>query len=331
MARDITIGTARSTGPGRVTGRLPIGSAPDGTPIEAPIIIVQGSADGPVLWLHGCVHGNEYCGTYIIHEFLRGLDPAELKGAVVALPVVNPPAFQFNRRTNPLDIFNDVDMNRQFPGNTNGVATQQMAAAVYRELKHHANVLVDFHTAITADVRWAIFPRMRGEVGATSEKVARAFGYRDTLPAPQDILAGSALMTAARDGIASFIVECGGKHRAFTDEAVEDAAERLRNVARALGMLPGAVTDYGPMTYFSNFAWITATQGGLFQNEVSCGDTIESGAVLGRYFDVWGREKGEAKAPRAGIVLAINNGPLIGPGETLVHIGLDPQPAYSFS
>lgn len=327
MAREITIGSAHSAGPGRVTGRLPIGSAPDGTPIEAPVVIVQGQADGPVLWLHGCVHGNEYCGTYIIHEFLRGLDPETLTGTVVAIPVVNPPAFQFNRRTNPLDIFNDVDMNRQFPGNTNGVATQQMAAAIYAELKRHATALVDFHTAITSDVRWALFPKVDGEVGRTSERMARAFGYRDTLPTPDTILAGSAMMTAAKDGIASFIVECGGKHRAFTDEAVADAAERLRNVARALGMLDGAVVDHGPMTFFSNFAWVTATQGGLFQKEVSCGETIEAGAVLGRFYDMWGNPSGEAKAPKPGVVLAINNGPLLGPGETLVHIGLDPRPA----
>lgn len=327
MTRDLSIGSARSSGPGRVTGRLPIGSAPDGAPVEAPVIIVQGAADGPVLWLHGCVHGNEYCGTYIIHEFTRGLDPVALKGTVVALPVVNPPAFQFNRRTNPLDIFNDVDMNRQFPGNPNGVATQQMAAVIYRELKRHAKVLVDFHTAITHDVRWALFPKMDGEIGKTSAKIARAFGYRDTLPAPDNILAGSAMMTAAKDGIASLIVECGGKHRAFTDESVSDAAERLRNVARALGMLDGEVTDYGPMNHLSNFEWVTATQGGLFQKEVSCGDRIEEGQVIGRYFDVWGNPSGEAKAPKPGIVLAINNGPLLGPGETLIHIGLDPRPA----
>lgn len=327
MAREITIGSARSTGTGRVTGRLPVGSAPDGTPIEAPVVIVQGAGEGHVLWLHGCVHGNEYCGTYIIHEFLRGLDPQALKGTVVAIPVVNPPAFQFSRRTNPLDIFNDVDMNRQFPGNTNGVATQQMAAAIYKELKRHATVLIDFHTAITSDVRWALFPKLEGEVGATSEKIARAFGYRDTLPAPDTILKGSAMMTAAADGIASFIVECGGKHRAFTDEAVADAADRLRNVARALGMLDGPVADQGPITFFSNFEWVTGTQGGLFQKDVACGDTISEGQTIGRFYDLWGNPTGEAKAPKSGVVLAINNGPLLGPGETLIHIGLDPRPA----
>lgn len=327
MAREISIGSARSTGPGRVTGRLPVGWAPDGGRIEVPVAIVQGAQDGPVLWLHGCVHGNEYCGTYIIHEFLRGLAPAEMSGTVVAIPVVNVPAFQANRRTSPYDIFNDVDMNRQFPGAPDGNHTQQMAAVLYAELKRHATVLVDFHTALTPDVRWALFPKVEGEAGALSETVARAFGYRDTLPTPPTILAGSAMMTAAADGIASFIVECGGKHRAFTDESVSDAAERLRNVGRAIGLLPGAVVEHGPMTFFSNFAWITAQAGGLFEKDVSCGDTIAEGDRIGRYYDVWGQPAGEARAPKAGVVLAINGGPIVGPGETLIHIGLDPRPA----
>ena len=107
-------------------------------------------------------------------------------------------------------------------------------------------------------------------------------------------------MTAAKDGIASYIVECGGKGRAFTDEAVADAADRLRNVLRALGMLEGAVTDYGALTYFSNFAWVSATEGGLFQKAVNCGDRLEEGSVLGRYYDAWGNQRSEAKSPHAG-------------------------------
>jgi len=327
MAKKIIIGTASSTKAGRVTGALDVGSAPDGAKIAVPVVIVQGEKDGPVLWLHGSVHGNEYCGTYIIHEFLRGLKPAELSGAVVAIPVVNVPAFQSNRRTSPFEIFNGGDMNRQFPGDAAGVATQQMAGVIFEQLKRYAGVFVDFHTAITPDVRWALFPKADGEVGATSEEIARTFGYRDTLPAPMNILAGSALMTAAKAGIPGLIVECGGKGPAFTTDAVRDASERLRNVARALGILPGSAKAAQPMTFFSNFLWVTASRGGLFEKTVSCGDRIVEGAVIGRYSDVWGNPVGDARAPQGGVVLAINGGPVIGQGETLIHIGLDPRPA----
>jgi predicted deacylase len=326
-SQDIVVGTAHSSSPGVIKGSLRVADAPDGSPLEAPVVIVRGTSPGPVLWLHGCVHGNEYCGTWIIHELIASLDPAKLAGAVVALPVLNISAFQKNQRMSPYEGFNGGDMNRQFPGSAAGTLTQQMAHAVYEPLKAHATVLIDFHTAMTTDVRWALFPKVGGEVEALSEKVARAFGYDSTLPAPPAILAGSAMMTAAKDGIASYIVECGGKSRAFTDESVADAAERLRNVMRALGMLAGAVKDHGPLTYFSNFAWVTASRGGLFQKAVNCGDHLEKGSLLGRYVDVWGDEDGEARSPEAGVVLAIHPGPLMANGETLVHIGLDPKAA----
>jgi predicted deacylase len=325
MSREITVGSAKSTGPGKVTGHLHIGDAPDGTPLNVPVVIIQGEKDGKVLWLHGCVHGNEYCGTYIIHELLASLDPASLSGTVVALPILNLPAFQARQRTSPYEIYHGGDMNRQFPGDPNGSHTQQMAAKLYEPLKAYADVLIDFHTAMTPDVRWALYPKAGGEVEAISEKVARAFGYRDTLPAPTTILGGSAMMTAAKDGIASYIVECGGKMRAFSDEAVTDAVERLRNAMRALQMLDGPVTDYGKLIYFSNFAWVSGTKGGLFERVVSCGDRIDVGTVLGRYYDIWGNDQGEAVSPNAGIVLAIHPGPIMGSGETLVHIGLDPR------
>lgn len=325
MTKEIIVGTAHSKTPGVTKGELKIGESPDGNAINAPVVIVQGASDGPVVWLHGCVHGNEYCGTYIIHEFLGTLDPARLRGTVVAIPVLNVTAFQKKLRMSPFEGYNGGDLNRQFPGDKGGTLTQQMAYALYQPLKKYADVLIDFHTALTPDVRWALFPKGTGKVAETSEKIARAFGYRDTLPTPDTLLAGSAMMTAARDGIASFIVECGGKVRAFTDESVTDAVERLNNALRALEMLEGDVTDYGALNYFSSFEWVTAKQGGLFERFVQCGDTVEEGTEIGRYYDMHGNERGKATAPKAGIVLAIHPGPIMASGETLIHIGLEPK------
>jgi predicted deacylase len=293
--------------------------------MEIPVVVVRGRESGPTLWLHGCVHGNEYCGAFVIHALLRSLKPQQLRGTVVALPVLNVTAFQRAQRVSPYEGYAGGDLNRCFPGDPAGTLTLQMAHAIYQPLERYATHLVDFHTAMTEDVRWALFPAVGGKVGAASEAMARAFGFKSTLPAPPTILAGSAMMTAAKDGIAALIVECGGKGPAFTAEAVDDAAERLRNVMRRLEMLPGEVVDHGKLDYFSNFAWVHATKGGLFQRAVRCGERVERGAVIGHYYDLHGLPAGEARAPEPGIVLAIHPGPLIGSGETLVHIGLEPR------
>ena len=321
----IKIGTAVASGPGIAKGTLKVGDKPDGRPVAIPVIIARGAADGPTLWLHGCVHGNEYCGAFIIHELIRTLKTDRLSGTVVALPILNLTAFRKKQRMSPFEGFTGGDLNRCFPGKPDGSLTEQMAHAIYSELRQHANYLIDMHTAMTPDVRWALYADAPGEVGRKSEGMARAFGFDSTLPAPMNILAGSALMAAAKDGIPSLIVEAGGKGPAFTKALVKEGAGRLANVLRHLGMLPGKVVDHGPLTYFSNFAWVTATRGGLFQKTVKCGDMLAKGQVIGRYYDIFGHEDGVAEAPNDGVVLAIHPGPMMANGETLVHIGLDPR------
>lgn len=323
--KEIKVGTAVSNGAGVTRGMLKTVDQPDGAPVEIPVIIVRGAGDGPTLWLHGCVHGNEYCGTYIIHECIRSLEPDSMSGAVVALPILNLDAFRHNQRMSPYEGYGGGDLNRCFPGDPAGSLTRQIAHAIYQPLREHADYLVDFHTAVTEDTMWSLYTNAEGETGRKAEGVARAYGHNSTLPAPMDILAGSAMMTAAKDGIPGYIIERGGKGPAFTRDAVVDGAERLRNVMRHVGILDGPVTDYGPLTYFSNFHWVTAQRGGLFQPAVKCGDRITEGQTIGHYFNVYGDPDGEAVAPSAGVVLAMHGGPLMANGETLIHIGLDPR------
>lgn len=323
----IEVGSAVSRAPGVSKGSLNVGDLPDGSPVDIPVVIVRGAKDGPTLWLHGCVHGNEYCGTFIIHEFIRELNPEDVSGTIVALPVLNRTAFQRNQRMSPFEGMGGGDLNRCFPGRADGSVTEQMGSAIYAVLKRHADLLIDFHTAMTADTRWALFADMGGEVSAKGLEMAKAFGFVHTLPAPKGILGGSSMMAAAADGIPSLIVEAGGMGPAFTPDIVKDGAERLRNVARRMRVLAGAVKDYGSLTLFSNFDWVCSKQGGLYTQLVSCGDTVAAGQVIGHYYDVFGDPAGDAIAPNAGIALAVHPGPVISRGETLIHIGLEPRAA----
>ena len=325
--KPINIGTVALTGAGVARGMLKVAELPDGYPIEIPVLAVRGGQAGPTIWLHGCVHGNEYCGAYILHRLMRSLDPKTLIGTVIALPVLSITGFQRHQRMSPFEGYHGGDFNRCFPGDPEGSLTEQMAYQVYRHLKEHADYFVDMHTAVTPDTRWSLFAPPSGPAGKKAEAMSRAFGYVHTLPTPLDTLGGSALIVAAKAGIPSLIVEAGGFDAGFDMETVADGAERLRNVLRRIGMLPGAVTDHGKMLFFSNFAWVKSTRGGLFTRAVKCGERVKKGQIIGRYYDVFGDLVEEKKSPRAGIVLAINGGPVMASGEILIHIGLDPRVA----
>jgi predicted deacylase len=323
--KPIRIGTLSLTGPGSAKGMLKTAELPDGYPIEIPVLAVRGREAGPTIWLNGCVHGNEYCGAYILHSFMRSLDPETLKGTAIALPVLSLSGFLRHQRMSPFEGFHGGDLNRCFPGNPEGTHTEQIAYQIYRHLKEHADYLVDMHTAVTPDTRWSLFAPPSGPVGRKAEAMSRAFGYPHTLPTPLNILGGSSLIVSAKAGIPGLIVEAGGFEAGFDAETVADGAERLRNVLRRIGMLPGAVTDYGKMTHFSNFAWVKSSRGGLFKPAVKCGERLKKGQVVGRYYDVFGDLLEEMKSPNPGIVLAVNGGPVITNGDIVVHIGLDPR------
>ena len=323
--QEIRVGTAHSRGLGVAKGMLHVGDLPDGLPIEIPVIIVQGQKEGPVLWMHACVHGNEYCGTYCIHSFVRSLDPATLAGTVVALPVLNITGFQRNQRMSPFDGYNGGDLNRFFPGDPHGGLTAQMAHHIWTPMRQYADFHVDMHTALTADTRWALFAPPDGEVGKRAEGMARAFGFGNTLPAPLSILTGSSLIEGAKAGIPGLIVEAGGVGPLFAPETVAEVAGRLRNVARHLGMLPGETVPYPGMTFFSDLTWVTAKRGGLWRAAVRCGDRLAKGQVVGRFYDLFGDMVEEARSPADGIVLAVGAGPAMPTGEIVVHVGLDPR------
>ena len=127
------------------------------------------------------------------------------------------------------------------------------------------------------------FPTAAAKVGELRRR-SRAHSDSAHPAGTDDILAGSAMMTAAKDGIASYLVECGGRNRSFTDETVWTRWSACTTCARARHAR-GQVTDHGQLTYFSDFDWVTSGQGGLFQRSVRCGERVEKGSVIGQYYE----------------------------------------------
>ena len=141
----LEIGNVRAEPGSKAFGTIAAGNHPAGGPLEMPLIVVNGSGDGPVLWLNGCIHGDEPQGPLAIMMLVRELDPAKLKGAVVAVPVMNVPAFEASERGNPLDMFS-YDMNRVYPGSANGRFTERLAWAHKEALAAHADMEISIHS-----------------------------------------------------------------------------------------------------------------------------------------------------------------------------------------
>ena len=125
--------------------------------------LINGNADGPALVVTGGVHAAEYASIAAALEFGRSLDPANLRGRVIVVPVMNMPSFTARSiYVCPLD---GKNLNRVFPGNARGTASEQIADWVFRNVISQADYYVDLHGGdlIEALVPFTIFFRSGNE------------------------------------------------------------------------------------------------------------------------------------------------------------------------
>ncbi|NNE81394.1 MAG: N-alpha-acetyl diaminobutyric acid deacetylase DoeB [Silicimonas sp.] len=110
--------------------------------VMIPISVIAGG-DGPTALLTGGNHGDEYEGPIALQELSVSLNPQDIRGRVIILPMMNAPAFAAGRRCSPIDGGN---LNRSFPGRPDGTVTQKIAHYVATELVPNAGIVLDFHS-----------------------------------------------------------------------------------------------------------------------------------------------------------------------------------------
>jgi uncharacterized protein len=62
--------------------------------VSLPVAITHGSAPGPVLAVTAGIHGAEYVPIVAVRQFIRDLDPTQMRGTIVACLQSSPAAFQ---------------------------------------------------------------------------------------------------------------------------------------------------------------------------------------------------------------------------------------------
>src|SRR5687768_12083313 len=103
--------------PGRSMRWIEVTTLATGLPLRIAVHEITGAKPGPTVGITASVHGDELAPVEALRRLLETIDPAEMSGRLVVVPVVNPLAFQAQTRHTPQDMQN---LNRVFPGDPDG-------------------------------------------------------------------------------------------------------------------------------------------------------------------------------------------------------------------
>ena len=84
----VTVGTATAAPGQKVDGYIQVPAGVD-TATNIPVVVVNGAKPGPMLALVTGAHGTEYVSIIAVEKLIRELEPAEVSGTVILVPLVN--------------------------------------------------------------------------------------------------------------------------------------------------------------------------------------------------------------------------------------------------
>lgn len=300
-------------------------SVPGTDPVwEMPAYVVRGARPGPTLAVTAGLHAAEYAGIGAVTELCRSLDPATLRGTLIALPLVNTPGFF--ERTPYLNPRDGRNCNRVFPGHPDGDPSERVAAFLTDQLFAGATAYVDVHGGdlVEALVPFALCAATgNADLDARSVALGEAYGLDHLLVTSADTVPGAAYATAAARGIPAIIAEVG-QQGIYDRESVDRHVRGLRSVLAAMDMLPGGPGEgpaAAPPQRHESFVWLRADVSGCYHPCVTVGDHVEAGASIGDLRDLMGDRVRELAAPASGTVLFLLTALAVRAGDPLIGIG----------
>ena len=319
------VGTARAGRAEKVSGTIEIPAGSDAA-LSIPVVVAHGSRPGPVLALVSGAHGTEYASIIALERVIADLDPSQLAGTVIIVPLVNVNSFQQKiAHVNPID---NKSMNRFYPGRMDGTQTERASYVITKEVVERADHLIDLHGGdIDESLRpysyWTVSGNAKQD--AMSREMLLAFGVDHIIISadrPKDPAASRYLEnTATTRGKPSITVGAGHAGTVESDD-VALLANGCFNVMRYLKMLPGSVTPVQNPVWVESIQSVTSDQTGIFYPAVKRGTYVTQGMKIGTVTDYTGKTLLEAHAPASGIVMFIRAVPSMVKGETIANIGV---------
>lgn len=314
-AKSVTVGTATAK-PGEVVrGVIPVTELAGGSKVEIPLVIVSGMKPGPVFWVDGAIHGDEPEGPLACAIALKEVDPQQLSGTLVMVPVINVMAFENANRGNPLDTFS-FDMNRIYPGRPNGYLSERIAWAHSEWMSKVADFEISIHSGgAHSFLAKAIFV----DETPASVELAMAMGEGWGCIMSNFLPKGSPMAQMKEIGKTGITVELGGRSATSPERfayVARELANSIINILRHYKMYPGSATYPTDATKGQQEA-LLAPASGIFVPTpgVDFLKPMTKGQSIAKIVNIFGDEQAELVAPADGMIFGLRALPNVNTGD----------------
>ena len=265
------------------------------------------------------IHGDELEGQYVAFLLNRRLQehPEYLHATVDIYPALNPMGINTIQRGVPLF---DLDMNRIFPGESDGPAAEFLAEKIIRDVTG-ADIAIDIHAS-------NIFLRELPQVRISEETADRLVPLAKQLNidfvwihAAATVLHSTFAHSMNTLGTHCLVVEMGVGMR-LTRSYGEQLTEGILNLMKTQGMWDGPThCTHTPIVSKDEVAFLNANAAGIFMAEAQHSGRVQSGQLLGIIADpLTGEIREQVTAPTDGLLFTLREYPVVYPGSLLARI-----------
>ena len=314
---DLVLGHLRAAPGTRSTGhiQLDLGVAT----VELPVVLVNGRERGARVAVTSGIHGAEYVSIAAHRRIAMELDPATVRGSLVSVLVASPAAFAARSiYLNPLD---GKNLNRVFPGDPNGTASERLARWIHDAVMTGSDAFIDMHCG---DMNEALVPfngiEETGDpaIDDRAHAMAAAYGLDYLVIGP---LPGSTTTAATALGIPALLSEVGGQGL-WPEADVARHATGLRRTLAALGLRDGSGDPpAGAQRRLGEDVWLRASATGFWHPSVAVGDAVRAGDTVGQVQDAFGAPLEIVTASVGGVVLFLVTSLAMNAGDPLLAMG----------
>ncbi len=261
-----------------------------------PLTVAEAGIDGPLVTITCGIHGDEGPWSALAVQRVLERDLADLTGRLRIVLAANPSAVADDARCAPFD---QLDLNRVFPGKPDGSHSERLAAALV-DVARGSDVLVDLHGGGSWCMNAFVF-RFPG-----SEALADAVGAPFVVD--MQLRSGHLAGFAAEHGARVVAIEMGGRGAGelVWRDRLADGVDRALSEA---GVLVPRLPAPEPALPVTDLAVLRPSVGGVLAptvREEEVGTVVDEGTELGVVLDLGTMEPREilrAPYPRTALLL----------------------------